>query len=114
MKEATSRVLRKCGIPADILGWAYAGRAIEMVMDNWDLINQLTKKLYPSIAKEFNTTASRVERAIRHAVEVGFNTAPYDELKEIFGNTIRPDTGKVTNGAFIATVADILIHEVAM
>lgn len=111
MKAATSNILKKCGITADLKGWSYVGRAIEMVIDNWDTIHHITKELYPSVAKEFNTTSSRVERAIRHAIETGFEKASYSDISVIFGNTVDPNKGKVTNSAFIAIVADALIHE---
>ena len=111
MKTATANILRKCGIRPDLKGWEYAGCAIEMVMDNWNLTHAITKELYPAVAKQFNTTRTRVERAIRHAVETGFDFMPIDTMHEIFGNTIDPEKGKTTNAVFIATLADILMRE---
>lgn len=111
MKTATANILRKCGIRPDLKGWEYTGCAIEMVMNNWNLTHAITKELYPAVAKQFNTTRSRVERAIRHAVEVGFDLTPISTMQEIFGNTLDPHSGKVTNATFIATIADILMRE---
>lgn len=79
-----------------------------MVVNDIDIINQITKQLYPDIAKKFKTTPSRVERAIRHAIEVSWNRGNWDLMEEIFGNSVDIDRAKPTNSEFIVTVADKL------
>ena len=79
-----------------------------MVVNDMELLSAVTKELYPSIAKKYNTTASRVERAIRHAIEVSWNRGDYDLMEEIFGHSVDYDRAKPTNSEFIATLADKL------
>lgn len=103
--EVTS-VIREVGIPAHIRGYSYLRDAILMVIDNMDLINAVTKSLYPTIAQKYRTTPSRVERAIRHAIEVAWNRGNLEAIEEMFGYTVSRDKGKPTNAQFIAMVAD--------
>ena len=98
--------IQQLGVPAHIKGYQYIRDAIAMVIDDMDTINSITKLLYPSVAKHYNTTASRVERAIRHAIEVAWDRGNPDILNEIFGYTILGSKGKPTNSEFIALIAD--------
>ena len=98
--------IQQLGVPAHIKGYQYIRDAITMVIDDMDTINSITKLLYPSVAKHYNTTASRVERAIRHAIEVAWDRGNPDILNEIFGYTILGSKGKPTNSEFIALIAD--------
>ncbi len=106
-KEITS-LMHEIGIPANIKGYAYVRRGIEMVCENPNLINAVTKELYPRVAKEFATTPSRAERAIRHAIEVAWDRGNVEVLGKYFGYTISGLKGKPTNSEFIAMIADSL------
>lgn len=108
MTVATSNELKRCGVPAHILGYQYAGYAIDLALADPAIINQMVKRLYPEVARHFGTTPSRVERAIRHAVEASFYNMPTDIYREMFGNTVRLDKGKATNSQFIATLAECI------
>lgn len=99
-------------IPSHIKGHPYTIRAIELVVHDPDLIHEVTGGIYPTIAKEFGTTASRVERAIRHAIEVGWSRADLDVQMQYFGNTVSPSKGKPTNSEFIAQVAGIIRRKI--
>lgn len=101
-------IIHEIGIPAHIKGYQYLRFAIIMVIDDLDIINSITKELYPTVAKEFNTTPSRVERAIRHAIEVAWDRGDTDVLNSFFGYTIANSKGKPTNSEFIAMIADKL------
>ena len=105
--EITS-IIHEIGVPAHIKGYMYLREAITMVVNDMELLSAITKELYPSIAKKYNTTASRVERAIRHAIEVAWGRGQTDAINKIFGHTIHNDKGKPTNSEFIAMVADKL------
>ncbi|MCM8711056.1 sporulation transcription factor Spo0A [Clostridium sp. SYSU_GA19001] len=105
--EITS-IIHEIGVPAHIKGYMYLREAISMVVNDIELLSAVTKELYPSIAKKFNTTASRVERAIRHAIEVAWGRGQVDTINKLFGYTIHNDKGKPTNSEFIAMVADKL------
>ena len=98
--------IHELGVPAHIKGYQYIRSAIMMVVENMDLLNFITKQLYPDIAKAYNTTASRVERAIRHSIEVAWSRGKPETMNEIFGYTIHTGKGKPTNSEFIAMVAD--------
>ncbi len=98
--------IQQLGVPAHIKGYQYIRDAITMVIDDMDTINSITKLLYPTVAKHFGTTASRVERAIRHAIEVAWDRGNPDVLNELFGYTILGSKGKPTNSEFIALIAD--------
>lgn len=101
-------IIHEIGIPAHIKGYQYLRHAIMMVIDDLDIINSITKELYPTVAKDFNTTPSRVERAIRHAIEVAWDRGDTDVLNSFFGYTIANSKGKPTNSEFIAMIADKL------
>jgi two-component system response regulator (stage 0 sporulation protein A) len=104
-------VLHEIGIPAHIKGYLYLREAICLVVQRVELLGGVTKELYPSIAKRYATTPSRVERAIRHAIEVAWNRGNVDVIHSLFGHTINSDRGKPTNSEFIAMVADKLRME---
>ncbi len=99
------------GIPAHIKGYQYLREAVKMVVDNPDIINRITKELYPGIGKRFNTSASKVERAIRHAIEVAWSRGRIDTLNKAFGCRVATREDKPTNGEFIAMIADKLSLE---
>lgn len=105
--EITS-IIHEIGVPAHIKGYMYLREAISMVVNNVELLSAVTKELYPSIAKKYNTTASRVERAIRHAIEVAWSRGQIDTINKLFGYTINNGKGKPTNSEFIAMIADKL------
>ncbi len=108
LEQKITNLMHEIGVPAHIKGYVYVRRSIEMVCENPDLINAVTKKLYPMVAKEFATTPSRVERAIRHAIEVAWNRGNVEVLEKYFGYTINSFKGKPTNSEFIAMLADSL------
>lgn len=101
-------IIHEIGVPAHIKGYQYLRKAIEIAVEDADSINAVTKVLYPEVAKEFDTTASRVERAIRHAIEVGWDRGDLETLQGYFGYTVSNAKGKPTNSEFIAMVADKL------
>lgn len=103
-----TEIIHEIGIPAHIKGYQYLRHAIMMVIDDLDIINSITKELYPTVAKDFNTTPSRVERAIRHAIEVAWDRGDTDVLNSFFGYTVANSKGKPTNSEFIAMIADKL------
>ncbi len=108
MINQITSIIHEIGIPANIKGYMYLREAINMVVNNTSLLSAVTKELYPSLGKEFNTTASRVERAMRHAIEVAWTRGEVETINKIFGYTIRNEKGKPTNSEFIAMVADKL------
>ena len=108
IEALVTNVIHELGVPAHIKGYQYLREAIIMVIDNIDIINQITKQLYPDIAKRFKTTPSRVERAIRHAIEVAWARGEQQTVESIFGYTISASKGKPTNSEFIAMIADKL------
>ncbi len=101
-------IIHEVGVPAHIKGYMYLREAISMVYHDIELLGSITKVLYPDIAKKYNTTASRVERAIRHAIEVAWNRGNIDSLSSIFGYTVSVSKAKPTNSEFIAMIADKL------
>lgn len=103
-----TNIIHEIGVPAHIKGYLYLREAIKMVIDNVELLGAVTKELYPSIAKKFNTTPSRVERAIRHAIEVAWSRGKVDTINKLFGYTVHTTKGKPTNSEFIAMIADKL------
>ncbi|HBE9707111.1 TPA: sporulation transcription factor Spo0A [Clostridioides difficile] len=109
-----TNIIHEIGIPAHIKGYLYLREAIKMVIDNVELLGAVTKELYPSIAKKFNTTPSRVERAIRHAIEVAWSRGKVDTINQLFGYTVHNTKGKPTNSEFIAMIADKLRLEHSM
>jgi len=108
LEAEITNIIHEIGVPAHIKGYMYLREAITMVVNDIELLSAVTKELYPSIAKKFNTTASRVERAIRHAIEVAWGRGQVETINKIFGYTIHNAKGKPTNSEFIAMVADKL------
>ena len=101
-------IIHQIGVPAHIKGYHYLREAIKLSVKNDDIINSVTKILYPTVAKKHNTTSSRVERAIRHAIEVAWDRGDIDVLNSYFGFTVQNERGKPTNSEFIAMISDKL------
>ena len=111
LEAEVTAILHEVGVPAHIKGYQYVREAIIIVVQNMDAINAVTKVLYPEVAKRFNTTPSRVERAIRHAIEVAWDRGDLETLQGYFGYTVNSAKGKPTNSEFIAMIADrIRLH----
>lgn len=108
LEVEVTNIIHEMGIPAHIKGYQYLREAIMMVVEEVDLLGSVTKILYPQIAIKFDTTSSRVERAIRHAIEVAWSRNNIETIKKFFGYTINTERGKPTNSEFIALVADRL------
>jgi Response regulator containing CheY-like receiver, AAA-type ATPase, and DNA-binding domains len=108
IETQVTKIIHQIGVPAHIKGYQYLRTAIIMTIDDNDIINSVTKILYPSVAKKYSTTSSRVERAIRHAIEVAWDRGDLDVLNSFFGYTIQNTRGKPTNSEFIALIADNL------
>ena len=111
LEEKISNIFITVGIPAHIKGYQFLREAIKMAIDTPEIINSITKKLYPSIAEKFDTSASKVERAIRHAIEVAWNRGKIENINSLFGLKVYSSNEKPTNGEFIALVADKMIIE---
>ena len=103
-----SKILHSLGMPSHIKGYQYVREAISMVYTNPEIVGGITKELYPELASKFDTTVSRVERAIRHAIEVSWTRGDWDLMEEVFGHSVDIDKAKPTNSEFIVTVADKL------
>lgn len=108
LQISITKILHELGIPSHIKGYQYIREGVILVFENPDMIGGITKELYPELAGKFDTTVSRVERAIRHAIEVSWNRGNWDLMEEIFGNSVDIDRAKPTNSEFIVTVADKL------
>ena len=108
LESSVTAIIHEIGVPAHIKGYQYLRYAIMMTVENMEVINAVTKILYPEVAKHFNTTASRVERAIRHAIEVAWDRGDLETLQKYFGYTVSNAKGKPTNSEFIAMIADRL------
>ena len=108
LEALVTNIIHEVGVPAHIKGYQYLREAIMMVVNDIDVINQITKQLYPEIAAKYHTTPSRVERAIRHAIEVAWGRGQVDTVESIFGYTVSNSKGKPTNSEFIAMIADKL------
>ncbi|GAJ98639.1 LOW QUALITY PROTEIN: stage 0 sporulation two-component response regulator [Geomicrobium sp. JCM 19055] len=108
LDQRITNIIHEIGVPAHIKGYMYMREAITMVYNDIELLGSITKELYPDIAKKFNTTASRVERAIRHAIEVAWSRGNIDSISHYFGYTVSMSKAKPTNSEFIAMVADKL------
>ncbi|MBQ2671563.1 MAG: sporulation transcription factor Spo0A [Clostridia bacterium] len=108
MEVKITEILHQIGVPAHIKGYHYLRNSIMMSIENPEIINSVTKQLYPSVAHNFETTSSRVERAIRHAIEVAWDRGDIDILNSYFGYTIHNSRGKPTNSEFIAMISDRL------
>ncbi|MBS5275932.1 MAG: sporulation initiation factor Spo0A C-terminal domain-containing protein, partial [Clostridiales bacterium] len=101
-----SDIMRQIGVPAHIKGYQYLRTAIDLCINDSEMLESVTKLLYPTVAKMYSTTSSRVERAIRHAIEVAWDRGDVDVLSSYFGYTIQSDRGKPTNSEFIAMISD--------
>ena len=108
LETEITNIIHEIGVPAHIKGYMYLREAITMVVNDMELLSAVTKELYPSIAKKYKTTASRVERAIRHAIEVAWGRGQIEAINKLFGYTVHNDKGKPTNSEFIAIIADKL------
>ncbi len=108
LEIVVSEIMHQIGVPAHIKGYQYLREAIILSINNTEMMNSVTKLLYPTVAKTFSTTASRVERAIRHAIEVAWDRGDVDVLSSYFGYTIQNTRGKPTNSEFIAMISDKL------
>lgn len=108
LDASITSIIHEIGVPAHIKGYLYLREAISMVYNDIELLGSITKVLYPDIAKKYNTTASRVERAIRHAIEVAWSRGNIDSISSLFGYTVSMSKAKPTNSEFIAMVADKL------
>ena len=111
LDEKISNIFITVGIPAHIKGYQFLREAIKMAIENPEIINSITKQLYPSIAERFETSASKVDRAIRHAIEVAWNRGKIENINNLFGIKIYNSNEKPTNGEFIALVADKMLIE---
>jgi len=108
IETQVTKIIHQIGVPAHIKGYQYLRTAILLTVKDNDIINSVTKVLYPSVAKKYQTTTSRVERAIRHAIEVAWDRGDVDTLNSYFGYTVQNNRGKPTNSEFIAMIADNL------
>ena len=111
LKNQVTAIIHEIGVPAHIKGYQYLREAILIAVDNIEVINAVTKVLYPEVARRFATTPSRVERAIRHAIEVAWDRGDLETLQKYFGYTVSNAKGKPTNSEFIAMIADRLLLE---
>ena len=111
LKNQVTAIIHEIGVPAHIKGYQYLREAILIAVDDVEVINAVTKVLYPAVAKRFATTPSRVERAIRHAIEVAWDRGDLETLQKYFGYTVSNSKGKPTNSEFIAMISDRLILE---
>ena len=108
LQISITKMLHELGMPSHIKGYQYIREGICMIYDNPEMIGGITKELYPDLATKFDTTVSRVERAIRHAIEVSWNRGNWDLMEEVFGHSVDIDKAKPTNSEFIVTIADKL------
>lgn len=113
LQISITKMLHELGMPSHIKGYQYIREGITMIFNDPSLIGGITKELYPDLATKFDTTVSRVERAIRHAIEVSWNRGSWDYMEELFGHSVDIDKAKPTNSEFIVTVADKLRLELA-
>ncbi len=111
LEAMVTGIIHEIGVPAHIKGYQYLREAIILVINDMDSINSVSKVLYPEVARKFGTTASRVERAIRHAIEVAWDRGDIETLQKFFGYTVSNVKGKPTNSEFIAMIADCLTLE---
>ena len=111
LKNRVTEVIHEIGVPAHIKGYQYLREAIMIAVGDMEVINAITKVLYPAVAKRFGTTPSRVERAIRHAIEVAWDRGDLETLQKYFGYTVSNSKGKPTNSEFVAMIADRLVLE---
>ena len=111
LETRVTEILHEIGVPAHIKGYRYVRSAIVQAVQDREVLEYMTKELYPQVAGEFDTTPSRVERAIRHAVEVAWNRGDFDVLQRWFGHTVSSQRGKPTNGEFISMLVDKICLE---
>ena len=111
LKNMVTDIIHEIGVPAHIKGYQYLREAILIAVEDMDVINAVTKVLYPEVARRFSTTPSRVERAFRHAIEVAWDRGDLETLQKFFGYTVSNTKGKPTNSEFIAMIADRLVLE---
>ena len=114
LETDVTNIIHEIGVPAHIKGYQYLRDAIMMSVNDSEMLNSITKQLYPTIAKQHKTTPSRVERAIRHAIEVAWSRGKMDTIDELFGYTVNNGKGKPTNSEFIALIADKIRLEYKM
>lgn len=114
LRKEITKLLRTFGMPTHVLGYEYTREAILITLGNNDILRAITRELYPAVAKAFNTTPGRVERAIRHAVELAWDRGDLDTLQRFFGYTISPKKGKPTNKEFLSALADYLRLELRL
>lgn len=114
LHKEISKLMRTLGIPAHVLGYEYTREAILIALSNKGILRSITKDLYPAVAQAFNTTPSRVERAIRHAVELAWDRGDLDTLQKFFGFTVSFKKGKPTNSEFLSTLVDHLLLELQL
>ncbi len=108
LQVSITKILHELGIPSHIKGYQYIREGVSIIFERPETIGGITKELYPELASKFDTTVSRVERAIRHAIEVSWNRGDWELMEEIFGHSVDIDKAKPTNSEFIVTVADKL------
>ena len=108
IEDVISEILVELGMPSHIIGYQHSVCAIKIAVENPDIINAITKELYPSVAEHYGTTASRAERAIRHGIECAWDRCDFDVIEKYFGNTVSPTKGKPTNSEFIARISNIV------
>ncbi len=108
LQMSITKLLHELGVPSHIKGYTYIREGINLIYNDPELASAITKELYPMIAKKYNTTSSRVERAIRHAIEVSWNRANWELMEEVFGYSVDIDKAKATNSEFIVTLSDKL------
>lgn len=108
LQISISKILHELGIPSHIKGYQYIRDGISIIYERPETIGGITKELYPELAKKYDTTVSRVERAIRHAIEVSWNRGNWETMEEIFGHSVDIDKAKPTNSEFVVTIADKL------
>lgn len=114
LRKEITKLLHSLGMPAHVLGYEYAREAILIALGNKDILREMTKGLYPAVAQAFNTNPSRVERAIRHAVELAWDRGDLGTIQRFFGFTISPNKGKPTNSEFLSALADYLRLELQL
>ena len=108
IEDVISEILVELGMPSHIMGYQYSVYAIKIAVENTDIINAITRELYPTVAEHYGTTARRVERAIRHGIECAWDRGDLDVIEKYFGNTISLTKGRPTNSEFIARVSNIV------
>lgn len=114
LRKEITKLMHNLGMPAHVLGYEYAREAILIALGNKDILREMTKGLYPAVAQAFNTTPTRVERAIRHAVDLAWDRGDLDTIQKFFGFTVSYKKGKPTNSEFISALADHLRLELQL